>query len=443
MVSRRKFINAGVATGIAFSPVLRSDLFSNVPSDTINVAVVGIRSRGGAHIENFSKLPNVRVAAICDVDERLFPEALKNLQKLGNEKVRTETDVRRLLDSKDIDVISIATPDHWHAPATIWACQANKDVYVEKPISHNIWEGEKMIEAAKKYNRIVQAGFQNRSNSAIQAAIKFLHEGGIGNVYMAKGLCFKNRDTIGKKPDSPVPQGVHYDLWLGPAPKRPFNENRFHYNWHWFWDYGCADIGNQGPHQMDIARWGLNKEEFPHTIKCVGGHLAFDDDQETPNVQHATLEYKDGKVLQFEVRGLYTNAEADMKIGNFFYGTKGWMIISNDKKEWKTFMGRNNEPGPSMTFKEGADANNLAGSGDGPHFVNFIEAVRARDPKKLAADIECGHKSTALSHLCNISYRLKREVKFDPNKKKFDGDSEANNLLSRSYRQPFTISKNV
>jgi predicted dehydrogenase len=442
MITRRKFLETGAAAGLSVT-LLKSGSAARVPSDTINVAVVGIRSRGSVHYEQFSKLPNVRVAVLCDVDENLFPKALEKLKELGNDKVKVETDIRRVLDDKNIDAISIATPDHWHAPATIWACQAGKDVYVEKPCSHNIWEGRKMVEAARKYNRIVQVGFQNRSNEGIKAAIKLLHEGGIGDVYMARGLCFKGRETIGKKPDSTPPPGVHYDLWLGPAPKRPFNENRFHYNWHWFWEYGAADIGNQGPHQLDIARWGLNKEEYPQVIKCVGGHFAFDDDQETPNVQSATFEYKDGKIMQFEVRGLTTNTESDMKIGNFFYGTKGWMYISNDKKEWKTFLGRKEEPGPSMKFREGADSGNLAGSGDTSHFVNFLEAIRTRDSKKLTSDIESGHRSTALSHLANISYRLKREVHFDSQTEKFKNDSQANTLLARQYRSPFTISKNV
>jgi predicted dehydrogenase len=276
--------------------------------------VIGLRSRGQAHYDGFGKIPGVRIATFCDVDERLFPEALARLGKVTQQKPPgTETDLRRVLDDKNIDAVTIATPDHWHALAAVWACQAGKDVYVEKPVSHNIWEGRQIVNAARKYNRLVEAGTQNRSNPSVQAAMKFLHEGGIGDVYLAKGLCFKPRDTIGHKPDSTAPAGVHYDLWLGPAPLRPFNENRFHYNWHWFWDYGCADLGNQGPHQMDIARWGMNKAEYPEKIFCGGGKFAFDDDQETPNTQNATLKYRDGKIIQFEVRGLYTNAETGLE----------------------------------------------------------------------------------------------------------------------------------
>jgi len=226
------------------------------------------------------------------------------MAKLSAKKPKTEVDLRRVLDDKEVDAISVATPDHWHALATIWGCQAGKDVYVEKPTSHNIWEGRKMVEAARKYNRIVQSGMQNRSNPNVRAAIKFLHEGGIGDIYMAKGLCFKGRESIGKKQNGPIPEGVHYDQWLGPAPYRPFNENRFHYNWHWFWDYGSTDLGNQGPHQMDIARWGMNKHDYPVKIHCAGGYFVFDCDQETPNTQLSTLEFADAVPGLVYVEGL-------------------------------------------------------------------------------------------------------------------------------------------
>ncbi len=438
MTDRRSFLKSAGAASLMAGPWLKSTSRAASPNDTVNVAVVGIRSRGAAHYKQFAKLPNVNVVTLCDVDERLFTKALNDLG--GERKIKTETDLRRVLDDKSVDAVSIATPDHWHALATIWACQAGKDVYVEKPASHTIWEGRKMVEAARKYNRIVAVGLQSRSNPAIQAAIKFLHEGGIGELHTARGLCFKPRDTIGKMADSPCPPGVNYDLWLGPARQRPFNENHFHYNWHWFWEYGCADLGNQGPHQMDIARWALGKHEYPQTIKCTGGHFAFDDDQETPNTQAATFEYADGKLLEFEVRGLYTNDESGVKIGNLFYGTKGWMQLDDDG--WKTFFGRKNEPGPSMTVK-GSNPMDLAGTGDGGHFGNFIQAVRARDAKLLNCDIEEGHRSTALCHLANISYRVRREVRFDGQAEKFVIDKDANNLLTRRYRKPFVIPDHI
>ena len=433
-INRREFVKTAAAAAISPS-FLTTPARVHSPNDTINIAVIGLRSRGQAHYENFAKIPGVRIVTLCDVDERLFPEALANLAKIS--KPGTETDLRRVLDNKSIDAVSIATPDHWHALAAIWACQAGKDVYVEKPVSHNIWEGRQIVNAARKYNCLVQAGTQNRSNPSVRAAMKFLHDGGIGDVYMAKGLCFKPRDTIGRKPDSATPPGVNYDLWLGPAPLRPFNENRFHYTWHWFWDYGCADLGNQGPHQMDIARWGLNKSEYPERIHCAGGKYAFGDDQETPNTQLATLKYRDEKILQFEVRGLYTNAEDDIKIGNLFYGTKGWMHL--DGSVWKTYFGRKNEPGPSMIGKDEADPANPVGTGDENHFQNFIKALRSRNRAELNAEIEEGHRSTTLCHLCNIAYREGRELVFDSQTEKFFNDSKADQYLKRNYRAPFEV----
>jgi predicted dehydrogenase len=438
-LDRRTFLKTSGAAGLtAAAPFVSHAWGSTGPNDAVNVAVIGVRSRGAAHYKQFAKIPNVNVVTLCDVDERLFAKALKDLG--AEKKVKTETDLRRVLDDQNVHAVAIATPDHWHALATIWACQAGKDVYVEKPASHTIWEGRQMVTAARKYNRVVAVGLQSRSNPAIQAAIKFLHEGGLGELHTARALCFKPRDTIGRKPDSPCPPGVNYDLWLGPARQRAFNENHFHYNWHWFWEYGCADIGNQGPHQMDIARWALNKHDYPQTIKSVGGRFAFDDDQETPNTQTATFEYADGKLLEFGVRGLYTNAEGGITVGNLFYGTKGWMQLDDDG--WKTFFGRKNEPGPSMAVR-GANPMNLSGSGDGGHFENFIQAVRARDAKLLNCDIEEGHRSTALCHLANISYRVRREVRFDGQAERFIGDKDADGLLTRNYRKPFVVPEKV
>lgn len=439
-INRRNFVKtAGLAAGAAVGPFIKTATGS--PNDTINVAVAGIRGRGESHYEAFSKIPNVRVAYLVDIDEREFPKALKNMSAYAPQAPKTEVDLRRVLDDKEVDVIAIATPNHWHALQTIWACQAGKDVYVEKPASHNIFEGRKMVEASRKYNRIVQVGFQNRSIQNVRKAMEFLHNGGIGKVYMAKGLCFKPRESIGRGPDGPIPQGVHYDLWLGPAPYKPFNPVRFHYNWHWFWDTGSGDTGNQGPHQFDVARWGLNKQEHPVRISSIGGYYAFDSMQETPNTQTSVFEYADGTVLEFETRGLYTNAEDDIRIGNLFYGTDGWMHL--DGGNWKTYMGRKNEPGTSATSRDQADPSNLRGTGHGPHFENFINAVRSRNFLELNCDVEEGHRSTALPHLANISYRLGREVEFDSHSERFVDDEQANGYLSRKYRHPYVVPKEV
>jgi len=451
-MNRRDFIQttAAASAGLVFSSPLRGKSYAK--NDEIVMAVVGIHGQGKSHFRCFAGIPGVRVKTICDVDERLFPDATKLAKDWGVDKVHFETDIRRVLDDKDIDAISIATPDHWHSLMTIWACQAGKDVYVEKPISHNIWEGRKAVEAARRYNRIVAAGTQQRSYPHIQEAMRLLHEGAIGDVYMAKGLCFKPRDSIGHKLDSPVPRGVHYDLWLGPAPLRPFNENRFHYNWHWFWDYGCADIGNQGVHEMDTARWGLNKKTLPKKVHCVGGYYAFDSDQETPNTQLATYEWEDGKILQFEVRGLYTNAEDGLKIGNLFYGTKGWMHV--DINGYQIYLGRKNEPGPSgkaVLVSERKAIGGPKGFREGSahtssrilHRQNFIKAVRSRNLSDLNADILEGHLSSSLCHLANISYRLGRELTFDAHNERFVDDEQANGYLSRNYRYPFVVPERV
>ncbi|HUU27370.1 MAG TPA: Gfo/Idh/MocA family oxidoreductase [archaeon] len=451
-MKRRKFIGhaAKVSAGLMIAGSAGRKAFAK--NDEIVMAVVGINGQGKSHLECFSAVPGVRVKTICEVDERLYPAAAEFARSLGVGKVLFEPDLRRVLEDKDIDAISIATPEQWHSLMAIWACQAGKDAYVEKPVSHNIREGRKLIEAARKYNRIVASGTQQRSFPHVQEAMKLLHSGVIGDVFMARGLCFKPRESIGRKPDSPVPEGVHYDLWLGPAPLRPFNENRFHYNWHWFWDYGCGDIGNQGVHEMDTARWGLNKNTHPKKIHSVGNYWAFDSDQETPNTQSATFEWEDGKVLQFEVRGLYTNNEDGLKIGNLFYGTGGWMHV--DINGFRTYLGRKDEPGPGMDAvivsrdaavggPKGFTEDEAHASSRIMHRENFIQAVRSRKVSDLTADILEGHLSSSLCHLANISWRLGRELRFDAHYERFEGDDTADSYLTRNYRYPFVVPEKV
>ena len=442
-VSRRDFISRGVKTaaGVAAvnAVVNRKVLGAN---DRINIAVVGVHSRGKNHIEEWLKIPGVEITWLVDPDARLFAERVKMVKEGQDSAPKTTTDLRVALEDKNLTAISTASPDHWHALQAIWACQAGKHVYAEKPLSHNIWEGRQMVKAARRYNRVVQCGMQNRSILGVRKAMEFLRSGGLGEIYMAKGLCFKPRDSIGVKANAPVPEGLDWDIWLGPAAWRPYNPQFVHYNWHWFWDFGCTDLGNQGPHQMDIARWGLNKNVYPVKVKCAGDYFAYKSDQETPNTQMALFEYEDNKILQFEVRGLYTNAEDGIKIGNLFYGTEGWMHLNGDK--WFTYLGRTNEPGPKY---EGAgveaDPNDLAGAGSSAHFVNFIDAVRAEDYQQLNGDVLEGHRSTALCHLANISNRLGRELKFDSHRERFIDDEVANGYLYRDYRHPYVVPKEV
>lgn len=457
MTERRDFIKksvigtAGIAMGgMGFSPKSYASIMG--ANERINVAVIGIRGRGVSHIDAWCNLKgshNVRLKTLCDTDEQFFAERSKTISDKTGEKPLTEWDMRKVLDDKEIDAVSFATPNHWHALGTIWACQAGKHVYVEKPAMHNIWEGRKMIEAARKYDRRVQVGFQNRSISNVMEAMKFLHEGGIGEVYMARGLCYKPRDSFGIAKDSAPPATLHYDRWLGPAPYRPYNEKRSHYNWHWFWDTGNGDTGNQGPHQFDIARWGLNKNEHPVSIYSNGNIYGIDPDecaQETPNTQTSTFKYNDGKMLEFETRGRYSNAESslDTSIGNIFYGTEGYLELNGGT--WKAFREREEEPfAVSKEDQSQQDASaSLLGSSDTAHWVNFLEAMRSGKDETLHCDINEGFHSSALPLLANISYRLGgRALKFMGDYEKFDNDPAANIMLSTIYRPPYVVPDEV
>ena len=455
-LTRRKFVkqSAGATLGGAAAAGLwgTSSAWAGA-NDRVRVAVIGIRKMGKGHISGYADLKNVEVAALCDVDENLFAERVKTrLTDKGKPSPKLYTDIRKLLENKDIDAVVIATPNHWHALAAIWAIQAGKHVSVEKPCCHNFFEGQQLVKAAKKYKVMVQDGAEQRSNPCSQSMAKFLDAGGLGEVYLAKGLCYKWRNTIGRKPDEPVPAGVNYDLWLGPAPKRAFSRNRFHYEWHWNWDYGNGDMGNQGAHEMDIARWGLGVK-LPTRVCAMGGHFMFDDDQNTPNTLMAAFEFgneKGGgdkkKILQFETRhwisnredGMWMKKDADSEtgymisgsntVGNLFYGSKGYM--AKDATKWQTYMGKKREPGAS-------------GSGGGNHNQNFIDAIRHGDPSKFNKSIEEGFYSCALIHLGNISYRLGRSLDFDPVKQRFINDDEANAMLTRDYRKPFVVPEKV
>jgi predicted dehydrogenase len=437
-------------------------------NDRVVIASIGIRGQGNSLKRGFARLKNVEHKTLCDIDANLAAERIHDprLADVETFKPGFAQDLRRVLDDRDIDAVVIATPNHWHALATVWALQAGKHVYVEKPASHTVWEGRRMAEAAAHYDRIVQVGTMNRSRPAVLDAIRFMHGGGIGKVYMARGLCFKPRPSIGKYPDGPMQPGetyalnvlattkepaydeqylakVDYDLWLGPAPKRPFNRNRFHYNWHWHWDYGNGDTGNQGPHQFDIARWGLQKQEHPVKIRSVGGYFGDESSQETPTEQTTMYEYADGLVMEFATRGGFTNDEAGVRIGNIFYGTKGWLWIEEAGRTWQSYFGPKNQKGPGAERPAGEKVESTGlTTTESPHYQNFIDAIRADNPKLLACDITEGHLSSTLPHLANISYRVGRALVFDGAKETFVNDKEADRLLTReSYRKGFEIPK--
>jgi predicted dehydrogenase len=469
MTKRRDFIKksaigtAGIVIGgMGFSSKTYASIIG--ANDRINIAVIGIRNQGAVHINNWCSLKNshnVVLKTLCDTDEKLFESRSKMVLDNKGLKPLTEWDILKVLDDKEIHAVSIVTPNHWHALATIWACQAEKHVYVEKPASHNIWEGRKMVEVARKTNLRVQVGLNNRSSNNVREAIKFLHEGGIGEIYMARALCFKARDSYGMAKDSLPPATFHYDRWLGPAPWRPYNEKRSHYNWHWYWDTGNGDTGNTGPHQLDIARWGLNKNEHPVSVHSIGGIYGLNKDesspekrtpgtmvygdvetyghdktsQETPNTQTCSFKYSDGTMLEFETRGGYTNHEGSkgQEVGNLFYGKEGWLEISGDT--WKAFRRREKEPFAGSKESSINQKEN--------HFTNFIDAIRAGKNEILHCDINEGFYSSSLPLLANISYRVGRSLKFMGDYEKFANDPEADTLLTRIYRKPYVVPDEV
>ncbi len=432
-MDRRGFLKVSSRTVVsmaAASAVLgRSASAWASPNDVIRVAVVGFNGRGTEHIRAFTggKGKGTEIAALVDVDENIWGgKPAKSVEAAQGKPPALYSDLRKMLEDKSIDAVSIATPNHWHSLAAIWAVQAGKDVYVEKPISHNVWEGRQLVKAARNNKRIVQHGTQSRSSGSVQEAVEFLRSGKLGKIYMAKGHCFKPRGSIGKvKGDTPVPKGVDYDLWTGPAPMKPIHRQRLHYDWHWQWDYGDGDIGNQGVHEMDIARWGLGRT-LPNTVFSSGGRYGYEDDGETPNTQLAIFDYGDCELV-FEVRGLPTNDEKEVMVGNIFYGSEGYMVVNRGK--WETYFGHKNEPGPKGP----------SGKGGTDHFANFIAAVKSRKPSDLNAPAEEGHFSAALCHLGNISYRLGRKLRFDPKAENFINDKEADELLTRDYRSPFIV----
>jgi len=441
-MNRRYFLmsTAAVASAVRSSAVAS-------PNDTVRVACVGFNARGEAHLRAYPRIKNAEIVALCDVDEAVLAKGVKMVEASSKKTPVTYTDLRKLLEDKSIDAISIATPNHQHTLQTIWGCQAGKDVYVEKPCSYNMFEARQVVAAARRYERMVQHG-AGGSGVMLEARQK-MAEGLIGEVYMARALVYKWRDTIGHTPVSPVPSGVHYDLWLGPAPQHEFTRNRFHYNFHWFWDYGNGDIGNQGIHQVHASRFGMSVG-YPTKVTAMGGHYVFDDDQETPNTMLAAYEFEtDGKkkMIEFEVRHWITNGEAGinlgtpksgpgagapMIIGNIYYGSKGYLVIDGNYRKFQTFMGPEQAPGPGSTATFGDT------------FESFINAIRSRKREDLTAEVEEGAISTTMVHLANISYRVGRTVHFDPKTYTCIGDAEANKLFTRpQYRAPFVVPKLV
>lgn len=426
MSTRRTFV-AG-AGGVVVSHLAAKKAMA--ANDKLRIAVIGTNGRGKDHIQGIMQQPDAEVVTLCDVDLKVGNARAEAFEKKYGKKPQVVQDMRRVFDDKNIDAVTIATPNHWHSLAAIWACQAGKDVYVEKPGSHNIYEGRKLVEAAHKYKRIVQHGVQLRSSTAVREAVAHLEKGVIGNVYMSRGLVFRWRPSIGKKGVEAVPEGLDYEMWTGPAEKEPFSRRIVHYNWHWTWNYGNGDVGNQGIHETDLCMWGLGVKGFPSKITAMGGKFLFDDDKITPEVLTTLYHYPDEKkLIQFEVRPWCTNSEDGASVGNIFYGSEGYMVIKG-YDTYETYLGQKKEKGPS-------------GKAGGDHYANWIKAIRSRKTEDQHGPVETAHLASGLAHLGNISYRLGRVLNFDPAKEKFVNDKEADTHLTRNYRKGFEVPAKV
>ncbi len=416
-INRRSFLKAATALPLAWPGALACTVpFARVrgANNDIRVGVVGFRGHGKTHINAYREMRGVRVAGLCDVDMNILQRGVGEFRN-RNENVSAYVDVRQMLDDKSIDAVSTATPNHWHALVTVWACQAGKDVCVEKPVSHNIWEGRKMVEAARRYNRMVQADLDLRSNDGLRQAVEYVQRGSLGKILVVHGFCYKRRRSMGKVAGPQrIPAWVNYDLWCGPAPMGPLMRENLHYDWHWVWDTGCGELGNNGPHQLDICRWVLNQEELPRRVMSVGGRFGYDDDGQTPNTQIALYEYDNAPII-YEVRGLPAESgSSDMDI----FHCKGL----NDVTMRAGSPGRGPNTGVVVQCEDGyidltgrvacdnesRIIKRFASDTLGPQ-PNFIKAVRSRRRSDLRTDILEGHLSTCLSHMGNISHRIGRE----------------------------------
>jgi predicted dehydrogenase len=430
-IDRRDFLRiSGSASGLLALAALDGQAFAKDKPDTngksgdvnsqLRVAVVGVNGRGMSHVGAFAgnnKL-NIVVTHICDADSGVIGKAMKAVEDKQKKAPKFEQDIRKLLEDQSIDIVSIATPNHWHALAAIWAMQAGKDVYVEKPVSHNVREGRMIVEFARKLNKICQTGTQSRSTDGMRQSIEYVQSGKIGKVTLARGLCYKPRGSIGKvEAATTPPKTCDYDLWCGPAEMTPLMRKKLHYDWHWVWNTGNGDLGNQGIHEMDKARWGLGKNEMPKAVQSIGGRFGYIDDGQTANTQICVFDYGDCELI-FEVRGLKTDKLLGAGVGNIFYGSEGYVVCPSYSS------------GIAYT-KDGQVVQKFNGGSEDGHFGNFIKAVRARDHKLLNADIEQGHLSSALCHLGNVSYRLGKQTPFGDAEKSFGDDAQALDSVKR------------
>jgi predicted dehydrogenase len=475
--NRREFLEdsmvaaAAAVTAGSGAELLAEDAQSKSPNEKLGVAVVGVKGRGGSHIGAFAGRKDTEILYIVDADREIGGNRATEVGKRQGGKVpEFVEDIRKALEDKRVDIVSIATPNHTHSLFAIWSIQAGKDVYVEKPVSHNVSEGRRVVQAARKYKKICQTGTQCRSNPGMINAMGFVQSGKIGELKVARGLCYKPRGSIGARGEYDVPSSVNYDIWLGPAPVAPLTRPKLHYDWHWQWPYGNGDLGNQGIHQMDLARWGLGVDQLSNGVVSYGGRLGYTDAGDSANTQVVVHDYGE-KTLVFEVRGLKTSDYKGAKVGVIFEGTDGYLFMNSYDKG-------------AAFDSDGEKIAEFKGGGD--HFGNFLKAVRSRSHEDLNADIEDGHLSSALCHMGNISYRLGGQVvadkvmetldgfnsqdktagtlervlkhlkdnkvdldktkiragaqlAFDPKSETFIDNSSADAMLTRDYRKPFVV----
>lgn len=490
-ITRRDFMSRSITAGIVLAQPFSRARGAN---DEIRVAVVGFRGHGRTHINAYLKMPGVRVVALCDADKDILARGVEQF-KARNQKVDAYVDIRRLLEDKNIDAVSTATPNHWHSLVTVWACQAGKDVCVEKPVSHNIFEGRKMVEAARKYNRIVQADLDLRSDEGLTEAVRSIRRGELGKILVVRGFCYKRRKSMGKvSGPQEVPESVDYNLWCGPAPMGPLMRKNLHYDWHWVWATGCGEIGNNGPHQLDVCRWVLGLPGLPKSVMSIGGRFGYDDDGETPNTQIAMYDCEKAPII-YETRALPAKTgDSNMDIYHARSGTGVEMRSGRPSPSPNTGVVVQCENGYADLAKlvfydnKGKEIKRFERNSPGPQ-ASFIKAVRSRKISDIRTDILQGHLSTALCHMGNISHRIGAEssneqireiikgdkdsleaferfeehlaangvslkktpavlgpwLRMDSSKEKFFGrfSERANRLLSRDYRKPFTVPEQV
>lgn len=440
MEKRRDFIKkiAAGSAGIAISGYgLSAKSYGNIigANERILVATIGVNSRGNGMSRTFAKQKDTELAYVCDVDERALQKVLKTVSGAGvNYVPKTEKDLRRILEDKSVDAIYTATPDHWHAPLTIMACQAGKHVYVEKPLSHNPREGEIAIAAARKYNRIVQMGAQRRSAPVLTQGIEQLHKGIIGRVYLAKTWYTNNRKSNFLKP-AEVPSWLDYDLWQGPAPRVPYKDGLIHYNWHWFWHWGTGEALNNGTHEVDVARWGLGVD-YPTRVTSVGGRYQFKDDWETPDTQVVTMDYPGRVSLMWESRSSNGRAIEGSDRGIIFYGDNGSLDTGGDSYKVYDLSGKLVKEVKSLEADSDLQGRNIESPNvgmDNLHVMNFLDSIR--NNRRPNCDVEDGFKSIVAMQLGNISWRVGRDLKIDSSNGHIIGDKEAQKLWSREYEK--------